>query len=168
MTKERLTQERLKELLHYDHETGIFTWVASNRAGWKGKQAGYLRKDGYIGIMIDGTECLAHRAAFLYVAGELPNADTDHINHKRNDNRFSNLRMLDRANNAKNAVKSSANTSGITGVYWHKTAKKWQSSLTFEGEQKHLYCGGDFFEAVCARKSAEIRYGFHENHGRAL
>ena len=60
----------------------------------------------------------------------------------------------------------SSNTSGVTGVYWHKGANKWVSRITSGGE--HVYLGSFSWldDAVAARKAAELDHLYHENHGR--
>ena len=60
------------------------------------------------------------------------------------------------------------NSSGVTGVIWHKRYRKWQAQMKINSLQKHLGSFSDKFEAICARKSAENRFGFHPNHGMAL
>jgi hypothetical protein len=66
-----LTQKRLREVLCYDHATGIFTWAASRHRVIAGKQAGKL-KLGYRRICIDGVSYQASGLAWFYVHGEWP------------------------------------------------------------------------------------------------
>jgi len=87
-----LTQERLKELLSYDPETGAFTWLLSPGPKRKGEQAGSQHHSGYRFVKLDGKMYAEHRIAFLYVHGYFPEGDVDHINRIRNDNRPDNLR----------------------------------------------------------------------------
>ena len=121
-----LTQNRLKELLHYDPETGIFTWRVSRRGAKSGSVAG-VHDNGYIRIKIDYELYLAHRLTFLYMEGYFPEYHVDHKNRIRDDNRWSNLRHVSRQCNQRNASIAKDNTSGITGVCWHKNNKKWIS-----------------------------------------
>src|ERR1700674_1345685 len=103
--------ERLRAVLLYDPETGVFT-RRINRGKWKaGAQVGWLRPDGYIGIGLDYHEYLAHRLAWLYVTGEWP-IDVDHENTCRSDNRWDNLREASRSQNMRNMKRTKANTSG--------------------------------------------------------
>jgi len=161
-----LTQKRLKELLHYSPETGVFTWLV-NRKGTAsaGVIAGYLNKKGYIRISVDGERYLAHRLAWLYMTGEWP-IQTDHDKGNRADNRFSTLCSVNSETNNKNRKIPSNNTSNVIGVYWHKKLEKWYAAIGVSNRLKSLGYFIDKFEAICCRKSAENKYGYHENHGR--
>ena len=163
---QELTQARLKELLHYNPDTGIFTWMADRNGGArKGDIAGTLHKHGYIVIRIDGTKRPAHRLAWLYIYGKLPECQIDHINHIRDFNASSNLREATHHENGKNQSMQSNNTSGATGVRPMAGSDRWISRITVNGMEMHLGCFGSFDEACESRKEAEIKYGFHGNHG---
>ena len=164
MAKEIITQKRLKEVLHYDSETGVFTWLVSSCVKI-GNVAGTTNSNGYIIICIDRKQYRAHRLAWLYVHGDFPDEDTDHINHIRGDNRINNIRCVSRQCNMRNASMKSNNKSGIVGVSWHKGACKWVASIRAEGHSIHLGTFDDIGDAEQARKDAGIKYGFHENHG---
>lgn len=161
-----ITQERLKELLEYNPDTGVFIWKvqASNRA-IIGSAAGFIHAKGYRHIGLDGREYKAHRLAWLYMYGEFPENQIDHINHKRDDNRLVNFRSVKNCVNGKNQSIPSDNTSGIIGVYWHKQGKKWKASIMVDGKHIHLGMFKEKALAALSRKAAEIKYGFHPNHG---
>ena len=164
----KLTQERVKEVLNYDEDTGIFTW--RKRIGVHcviGREAGY-KSDGYIRIQIDKTGYCAHRVAWLYAYGKLPDGQIDHINHIRDDNRLSNLRDVSQQENLKNIRKVDRNTSGYTGVTWNKRDKRWNAFIRADGKRIHL---GNFkgkMEAVKARELGETKYNYHPNHGKRI
>ena len=161
-----LTQTKLKEILYYDPETGLFTWlILAGKRVKIGDIAGSLCQ-GYLSIMIYGKSYKAHRLAFLYMTGSWPKEQIDHINHVRDDNRWINLREATNQENCKNQSRSKNNTSGVCGVIWHKQHKKWMAYIMTDSKQKHLGLFVDKLEAICARKSAEIKYVFHENHGK--
>lgn len=164
MTDEMITQKRLKELLNYNHETGIFTWRVSRQGIRINAVAGTLSK-GYIRIKINYRFYSAHRLAFLYMTGNWPVDQVDHDKHIRNDNRWVNLNQASPATNNKNSSMSDKNTSGHVGVYWNKGNNKWLSQIGVNGKRKHLGYFVDIEDAKAARKSAEIKYGYHENHG---
>ena len=134
-----LTTERLKQLLSYDPETGVFTW-ASNRLPQRiGQRAGSEHNDGYRKIRLDGRDYLEHRLAWLYVHGAFPKFDTDHINGNRCDNRICNLRDVPRATNMHNERKARANgSSGFLGVSWVESRKKWRAKITANGKKKTI------------------------------
>jgi len=143
-----ITQERLKELLHYDPDTGVFARLMSRGNTTKGNIAGNIETNGYVVIYIDGKSYKAHRLAWLYVNGYMPSDQTDHINQDRSDNRIANLREVDRVTNGRNQRRASNNTSGI------------------EGKLKYLGLYKCKEEAHQRRREAEKEYNFHENHGR--
>jgi hypothetical protein len=129
-----LPQKRLKEVLSYSKENGVFTWIKKTHPSVSkirvGQVAGTLN-NGYVQINIDGFSYLAHRLVWLYVHGEFPQGEKehyiDHINGKRADNRFENLKVSSLVNNQRNQKRNSVNTSGITGVY---RVEVWNGSKT--------------------------------------
>lgn len=159
-----LTQQRLKEVLHYDSESGVFTWATNRTRASKGKIAGGNDGHGYWLICIDGVKYPAHRLAWLYVHGFFPD-EVDHQNHVRTDNRLINLRATNRSGNARNISKPSTNKSGVIGVSWTKRLGKRNDKWEVRACGKFLGYFDDFFEAVCKRKSSERQFNFHPNHG---
>ena len=141
--KNDLTQEELKELLHYNPKTGKFTRIKAGKGvkvGGVGAVAGYVDKvGGYAHISVKGKEYLAHRLAFLYVEGFFPEHDVDHKNGVTGDNRWKNLRNASRMCNLQNRKIYSNNTSGFIGVGWNKQTKKWQADITIN--KKTIYLG---------------------------
>jgi len=162
-----LTQKKLKKLLHYNPETGTFTWININKhkVERNNTEAGTASL-GYIAIIIKGKSYLAHRLAWLYMTGEWPKRQIDHVNHIRNDNRWINFREVSHQENHKNRPLQKNNTSGISGVCWNKESKKWQAKVKINQKTVGLGYYIDKFEAICARMSANNKYGFHANHGR--
>ena len=161
-----ITQKQLKKLLHYNHNTGIFTRIKRTSNSVKvGDIAGWNDSNGYIKISVQNKSYRAHRLAWLYMTGKWPKDKIDHINHICDDNRWVNLREATNQENNKNASLSKANTSGISGVSWDKQADKWRAQIGANSKSVRLGLFVDKFEAVCARKSAENKYGYHSNHG---
>lgn len=166
MSVNSLTQERLKELLYYDPDTGVFTRKTCRGGKSKGVNVGAKTKKGYVRAGIDGVSIMGHRLAWLYMYGAFPFGQIDHINHVRDDNRISNLRAVSNIDNHKNKALSKRNTSGATGVCWYKPLNKWHAQIMVKFKQVHLGYFSDKKDAVNSRKAAEKKYGFHENHGR--
>lgn len=134
-----ITQSELKQVLHYEPETGVFTWLTNHAHGSKkfGVVAGYKLASGHIRIKVVGKSYPAHRLAWLYMTGEHPPTEhVDHINLVRNDNRWSNLRLATSSENCANKRKLSINRSGWKGV--NVSRGKWRASIKHNGKYKHL------------------------------
>lgn len=131
-----ITQERLKELLDYDPETGVFRWRATKAKCIKnGDLAGSTSNHGYIGIFVDGHRRLAHRLAWLYMFGVWPDKQIDHINGIRGDNKIVNLRLATQSENSANGKQRTRN---LKGAHFMKTLKKWRATLTKNYKQVHV------------------------------
>ena len=154
-----LTAEYLRSVLHYEPETGVFTWKVRTSPRIKaGDVAGCPSGDGYLQITVCSRLHRAHRLAWLYVYGSWPKDQIDHINRNRTDNRSSNLRDVSHKQNGQNASKPSNNTSGHPGVVWHKQSSKWVARIMHNYKQIHLGYFTDIEEAISARKAAERLY----------
>ncbi len=162
----KIDQETLKSLLHYNPDTGIFTWLVSPSIQVKaGMIAGKKDRQGYVHISV-ANEChRAHRLAFLYMTGSLPVNHVDHIDHVRDNNAFSNLRDVTEAENFKNLGLSKRNTSGVNGVTWNKSSKRWQAYGRVSNKYKYIGVYKTIEEAAAARQAHNVMHGFHQNHG---
>jgi hypothetical protein len=153
-----LTVERLREVLDYDQETGVFVWriaVSRNKAG---ATAGYTGPNGYVYIGIGGHQYLAHRLAWLFVYSEWPCKDIDHANRQKSDNRILNLRDVSVAGNAHNRGLHPANKSGVKGVHFNTTHNQWCAQIKLNGKSIHLACSKHKSVVIAARKAAELKY----------
>ncbi|MCR9194498.1 MAG: HNH endonuclease [Hyphomonas sp.] len=159
----------LREHLSYDPATGNFTWIKS--VGTKiqpGKRAGSA-DGGYCKIILKGKKYRAHRVAWAFSTNRWPSGQIDHINHDGLDNRLENLRDVPERANRRNKSLARNNNSGVNGVWLKRRAgrrPKWGAKIQVDSVAYHL---GDFetFEAaVAARKAADIKFGFHKNHGK--
>lgn len=135
-----LTAERLREVLRYDPEMGIFVWLdhpqltPQRRARYVGKRAGSKSGNDYRYIGVDGQIYCEHRLAWLYVTDEWPKDQVDHINCVRGDNRFSNLREATNGENMQNTGMKKNNTSGFKGVAWDARNKKFMAQIGMNGK----------------------------------
>ena len=133
-----LTAEQLRGLLNYDRETGEFTRRVERGGEPVCAVAGYFDKDGYREIRVNGKAYKAHRLAWLYVHGEWPERNLDHIDVDPSNNRISNLRLATQSQNNANRGVQSNNTSGYKGVSWHPSAGKWCAHIQHNGKKKYL------------------------------
>lgn len=157
----QLTQARLKELLHYDPETGVFTWrVDKGNKIKKGGKAGCIEGNGYRIIGIDGKVYKASRLAFLYMEGYFPENDVDHKNQIRNDDRWKNLRHVSRQCNIRNSKLRKDSFNKVTGVGFHIYSGKFQAYIKVNKKQIYLGTYDWLEEAVFARWKAEVKYNF--------
>ncbi|QXV80784.1 putative homing endonuclease [Veterinaerplatzvirus Jeanpiccard] len=151
----------------FDYRDGVLYWKISPRSRTPiGSVAGHLSKAGYITTSYMKRALLAHRVVWEMHNGPIPEGmQIDHINHNRSDNRICNLRLATVFDNNQNMSRGKGNRSGVVGVSWHKSAKKWCAEIHANGKKKYLGVFDSFDDAVLARKSAELHFGFHENHG---
>lgn len=154
----QLTQAKLKRILHYNPDTGDFTWAVDRRGIRIGQKAGYINNVDCVVIMIDGQNYSGHRLAFFYMTGKWPEHEVDHINGKRPDNRWSNLREATRSQNEMNKGRRSDNKTGFTGVYWKPTRQKFLAQIILNGKRTHLGYHDTAEEAAQVRKLAEDKY----------
>ncbi len=157
-----LTQNRLKEVLKYDNESGLFTWISVKHGAKVGDFAGHAEYSGYIRIGVDGKMYRAHQLAFLYEEGYFPENEIDHINRVRNDNRWANLREASRQCQLRNSAERSDNTTGVKGLRWNKANKRWDARITVGGKQYHIGCFEDKLDAAYHRYAAEQCLGFQD------
>lgn len=134
-----ITQERIRELLNYDADTGEFTWltrpeishhVKTWNARYAGKTAGRLNDhNGYREISIDDRRYKSHRLAWLWVHGDWPRDCIDHIDGNKLNNAIANLREATKSENGQNSGKHRDNTSGWKGVSWYGARRKWCAEI---------------------------------------
>ena len=177
-----LTQKILKELIDYNPDTGVFTWLerdeklfkkARDCKAWNnklaGKSAGSITKcysgKSYLETRILGGRHFLHRLAFLYVNGSLPASEVDHIDGDGTNNKWCNLRSVSHQDNGKNVRLRVDNKSGVCGVILDKVNLKWQAYIIVDSKQIHLGRFKNLEDAKTAREDANKKYGFHSGHG---
>lgn len=135
-----LTAWRLRELLHYDPLTGVFTWV-KDAGRWgrikAGSVAGHQNSRGYMQIRVDERMYKAHRLAWLYMTGKWPEHQIDHISGVRHENAWCNLREATNSQNQQNVRKArSDNKCGLLGV--SRDRDRWKAQIKIDGSNKSL------------------------------
>lgn len=139
-----LTLNYVRAALAYDKRTGVLRWRSRRdvRPCWNerhsGKVAGTITSQGYRRININGCLVIAHVLIWFYVTGEWPQHETDHVNGKRADNRWRNLRAATCHQNRWNSRKCRRNKSGFKGVHWSKAMKSWCAGICARGVSFHL------------------------------
>lgn len=133
-----LTHARLRDLLHYDPNTGVFTWRVS-RKGVKhaGAVAGDMNRRGYWRVNVDQRRYIASVLAWFYMTGAWPEQDIDHKDGVRHHNWWSNLRQVSRSVNNQNQRRAQCHSkSGYLGVSPNR--KGWAASINADGVKHHL------------------------------
>jgi|FLOH01.1.fsa_nt_gi hypothetical protein len=163
LKREKLTQERLYEVLDYDPETGIFVWNIEHGAGRPslGDIAGCVSNaNGYRYINIDCHTYRSSRLAFMFMEGYFPEYFVDHKDRVRDNDKWNNLRHATPSCNSRNCKLRKNNKSGVTGVSWHKTSKQWYSNIRADGRPIYLGASKKINEAIQIRWEAEKKYNY--------
>ncbi len=153
----QMTQERLKEVLRYNPDTGIFKWRHSGPGIPPSRKAGTIA-NGYRQIEIDYKLFRASRLAWLYMTGEWPKILVDHKNRIRSDDRWRNLRAANHQQNARNMKPGKRNKSGRVGVAIGKKPDTWAAHITIDSKTLQLGCYECKADAIEARCKAEKHY----------
>ncbi len=152
-----LTQALLKYHLTYEPLTGIFKWkVPTNTRIRTGDIAGTINY--YTAIELLGKKYPAHRLAWLYIYGSMPNLMIDHKDRNKLNNRLDNLRIATRSQNGINSKLSVQNTSGSKGVTWGKDKNRWRAYIVVNHKLIHLGHYRFKEHATNARLKAERKY----------
>lgn len=122
------------EWLHYSPSTGVFTWMKEPTAApqYKFNEAGGQRANGYIYIGLNDEIIAAHRLAWVYMHGDIPEGmEVDHIDGDPSNNTIANLRLATSSQQKMNKRVQSNNRSGLKGAYYHAChkGKKWRSQI---------------------------------------
>jgi hypothetical protein len=146
------TREQLLERFTYNPDDGTLISY--------GREAGYVMGSGYRLCSVKKQRIYAHRLIWCMMTGEWPTEEVDHANRNKSDNRWCNLRLASRQNNARNQSVTAKNTSGFKGVSFHKRTGKWRADIQLNGSQKSL---GSFdspeLAALAYQDSAKQNFG---------
>jgi hypothetical protein len=161
-----LSKEEYEKLFDVCFETGVLKRkiAVSNRVHI-GDIAGNKDSYGYLRVGVNKKPQLVHRIIMIMAGIDIRGKQTDHINHIRNDNRLENLRAVECYENSKNQTIKRTNKSGVVGVSWKKQRNRWTANIQLNKKQYYLGMFLNKEEAIAARQDANIKYGFHENHG---
>ena len=177
-----ISVDKLRELLKYDPETGKLIWLPRPQSMFKTEKAGKIwntrfsgkealntvsNHKGHFRGMILWATYSAHQVCWALHHGEWPEDQIDHINGDSQDNRLVNLRPVNTRENCRNQGIPKNNTSGVSGVHLRKDNQKWRAYINGDKGRVHLGTFSTKEEAVNARASALVKFGYHENHGRA-
>lgn len=179
--------EVLRQLLRYEPETGKLFWKERGpewfKSGgrtssvhacktWNRKYAGKVavgakKNSGHLSGPLLGLTVQAHRVALAITNNQWPSGFVDHINGVRDDNRLSNLRIVDAQGNAMNRRQSSRPKGWWSGVGVKKNGRYF-AQIQKDHKNHHLGCFGCPTSAKIAYEKAKIALGFHPNHNMPI
>jgi hypothetical protein len=140
-----LTSKRAREVLDYDPKSGVLSR--------NGKQAGGKGADGYRTVSVFGRRYRAARIVWLWMTGDWPKGDIDHINNDPMDDRWENLREASRVQNLANTRARS----GLKGACWVSAKNKWKAQIRRDGKNRHLGYFDTPEEANAAYRDAALK-----------
>lgn len=168
MTKKNMTaviaRSDLMDLISYDKETGVFAWKdrADRPSYFANRSPGTVGANGRVYIGVDGARYLAHRLAWFYVTGRWPNANIVMKNGDYQDLRFDNLKKESQSETSRKSSTRQAPTSGVRGVHWVASKKKWRAEITVNYNNHFLGYFKNKEMAVKAYKAAARNLGDYE------
>lgn len=169
----------LHECFIYDPVNGFLIWRTRPQSHFDTKRGMNISNSshagnkiecndrGYLKVRINGQNYFSHQIIFAMEYGRWAST-IDHIDGNGLNNRINNIREVSASENQKNSSRRRGAKTLLMGVSWHKGIEKWVAYIGASGALERLGSHSCFFEAVCRRKSAEIRHNFHENHGRPI
>lgn len=156
MCKEDITREELMAILDYNPDTGIFRWkIHRNVNAIKGREAGSVRRDGYIQVCVNYKKLLAHRLAWFMTYNIWPKYQIDHVNGNRSDNRLCNLREATPSQNSQNVIVKHCSSTQLLGVSFDRRRNKYRVRMWHEGKRLWLGYYSTAEEAYEARLAAQ-------------
>jgi len=168
IAKADLTPEIVDMVLKYDPITGTLTWCSKHHSKRVvvGSRAGNLHKStGYREVTVFGVKYPEHVICWFLYHRKWPAGQIDHANHKRDDNRISNLNDLTFLQNMRNRAQMKNTVSGMQGIWFNKKRNRWVAEITMDGKKVYQKSFTEQSKALEARRLKLIELGFHENHG---
>ena len=161
-----LTVAQVREYLTYDADTGHLTWIKRPSSKiFVGERAGSLvTTTGYRSIQFLGCSYREHRLIWFLVYGYWADI-VDHIDHKRDNNKLSNLRDVTYSENSRNISSRKDTITGEQGIWWCKRRLKWVAEITHNRKKVFQRTFDSIADARVQRAEALLKLGFHENHG---
>jgi hypothetical protein len=155
-----LEAEELREIFHYDPETGVITRKKNFRKYRDriGKVCTWKVSFGHLAVSHKRKSILAHRLAVLLMTGDWPAEFVDHVNGDPADNRWCNLRQCSRAENTRHQKVHKRSATGHRGVHYVKRYDAWRAVICVN--RKLIYLGqfGRIEDAIAARAAASLKY----------
>ena len=161
-----LTAAYANSLFTYNPETGHLLFRVITKWHKAGGHAGGIqrtRTNKYLQVWIHGRLYKVHRVIWLMVTGRWPSTQIDHIDGDGTNNKLNNLRDVTNRTNCQNQRQSRNNTTGTTGVYC--SGSKWRVYIGVNGRDVYLGSFTNKDDAIAARQTASVEYGYHPNHG---
>jgi hypothetical protein len=160
----------LRRLISYNPKTGAMIWTQrmSNRVKPGMPALAAKKQSGHLHGFVRGVPLQAHRVAWALHYGAWPESFIDHINGRRDDNRITNLRVVDVRDNAKNRRPNSAKSSRLPHGVSMKGNGRYFAQIQEGGKNRHLGYFGTADAAKAAYDAARDALGFHKNHGAII
>lgn len=160
-----LDLDRLHEVLDYDPDTGVFTWLVRLSPTCRFDRPAGKIVAGYRRITIDKVDYPANHLAWFHFYGVPAEGVIDFINLDRSDLRIANLRVATKSENARNQRRRVDNSTGLKGVSrnnarWYR--KKYKSSIRVDGKRIFLglfHTPEEAYDAYC-KKAKELHGEF--------
>lgn len=154
--KPTLSAHYVRKIFNYDPRTGEITWAVRRCGIALGQRAGFHNKDGYLRILIDGSNYSGTKVIWLWMTGKWP-IEVDHKSLNNKDNKWSNLREATKSLNCMNRRRKSNNTSGFKGVHLLPSGK-WCSRISVAGDRIELGSFTSKIDAAKAYDAAAIKH----------
>lgn len=150
----------LESFCYYDQESGDFIATRTRQGSHLQPGDSILNRDveGYARVHFWGTTYKAHNLAWLWMTGDWPQFQIDHVDRNNYNNSWTNLRDVSVSQNHYNKGLQRNNKTGVKGVVWHTRKNKWMATIQVSGQKIHLGYFHNFDCAVEARKEAEKHY----------